>query len=283
MKRQEVFVSTGWLADHLDDEGVRVLDASWHLPGAGRNAEAEYIESHIPGAGFFDLDAVSDPATSLPHMLPSEEDFSRHMRRLGISNHQRVVVYDTGGLHAAVRAWWMFGVFSHQDARILDGGLERWRAEGRPLAAGAETAKPGHFTARYRPEMVASKADVQRALAAGTHEIIDARSAGRFEGREEEPRPGVRRGHVPGSKNLHYARLFDRHGGFADDVRLKALAAELGLDPGKPVYTLCGSGVTACIVALGLNFLGREDVRVYDGSWVEWGSDPEAPIAEGGG
>ena len=211
-------------------------------------------------------------------MLPTEEKFARHMRRLGLANHHRVVVYDTGGLPAAARAYWTFKVFSHNDVRILDGGLPKWQAEGRPLEAGLTDVAPGHFSARLKPEMVASKDHVLQAVERRDSEILDARSAGRFYGREPEPRPGVRGGHMPGAKNLHYAKFFADDGTFVSSERLQELLAAPALDPDKPVITSCGSGVTAAILALGLNLLGRGDVRVYDGSWVEWGSDPATPV-----
>ena len=278
MKRQDAFVGTVWLADHLADPQVRILDASWHLPGSGREGLAEYLKAHVPGAGFFDLDGISDAESPYPHMLPKEENFGRHMRRLGLANHHQVVVYDTGGLPAAMRAFWTFKVFSHDHVRILDGGLAKWVREGRPLETGQNDMAAGHFSARLKPEMVASKSDVLQAVELQNSEIIDARSAGRFYAREPEPRPGVRGGHMPGARNLHYATLFSDDGTFADERRLEEIFGTLGIDPQKPVITSCGSGVTAAILALGLNLLGRGDVRVYDGSWVEWGSDPATPV-----
>ena len=278
MKRQDAFVGTVWLADHLADPQVRVLDASWHLPGSDRAGLAEYLEAHVPGAGFFDLDRISDADSPYPHMLPRADDFARHMRRLGLANHHRVVVYDTGGLPAAARAYWTFKVFAHEHVRILDGGLAKWRAEGRPLEVGRSDLAPGHFSARLKPEMVASKDHVLQAVERRDSEILDARSAGRFYGRQPEPRPGVRGGHMPGAKNLPYAKFFADDGTFVSRGRLQEIFAAADLDPDKPVITSCGSGVTATILALGLNLLGRGDVRVYDGSWVEWGSDPATPV-----
>lgn len=278
MKRRDAFVGTDWLADHLADPQVRVLDASWHLPGGDRAGLAEYLAAHVPGAGFFDLDGISEPDSPYPHMLPSADDFARHMRRLGLANHHRVVVYDTGGVHAAVRAFWTFKVFSHDHVRILDGGLPKWQAEGQPIEAGRRDVVPGHFSARLKPEMVASKDHVLQAVERRDSEILDARGAGRFYGREPEPRPGVRGGHMPGARNLPYTALFSDDGTFADERRLEDIFGALGMDPQKPVITSCGSGVTAAILALGLNLLGRGDVRVYDGSWVEWGSDPATPV-----
>ncbi len=278
MKRQDAFVGTDWLADHLADPQVRVLDASWHLPGSDREGLAEYLEAHVAGAGFFDLDGISDAESPYPHMLPEEEEFTRHMRRLGLANHHRVVVYDTGGLPAAVRAYWTFKVFSHDHVRILDGGLAKWLRDGRPLEAGPNDVAAGHFSARLKSEMVASKADVLQAVERRDSEILDARSAVRFYGREPEPRPGVRGGHMPGAKNLHYAKFFADGGAFVSSDRLQEIFAAAALNPNKPVITSCGSGVTAAILALGLNLLGRGDVRVYDGSWVEWGSDPATPV-----
>ena len=278
MQRQDVFVGTDWLAERLGDPNLHILDASWQMYGSGRTVLADYLSAHIPGAGFFDLDGISDPHSPYPHMLPSADDFSRHMRQLGLANHHRVVVYDTGGLHAAVRAFWTFRVFSHDDVRILDGGLPKWQAEGRAVEAGKCEFVPGHFSGRFRPEMVAAKGDVLTASGAGSSEILDARGAARFYAREPEPRPGLRGGHMPGAKNLPYARFFADDGTFVDEPRLQEIFASANLDPQKPVITSCGSGVTAAILALGLYLLGREDVQVYDGSWVEWGSDPKMPV-----
>ena len=278
MQRRDVLVGTDWLAERLGDPQVRVLDASWQMYGTGRTVLTEYLAAHIPGAGFFDLDRISDPHSPYPHMLPSADDFARHMRRLGLAKHHRVVVYDTGGLHAAARAYWTFKVFSHDDVRILDGGLRKWQTEGRPVEAGQTDVAPGHFSARFRPELVATKDDVLAASAEKSSEILDARAAARFYGREPEPRPGLRGGHMPGAKNLHYAQFFADDGTFVSSHRLQEIFAPVALDPDRPVITSCGSGVTAAILALGLNLLGREDVQIYDGSWVEWGSDPAMPV-----
>ncbi len=278
MKRHQAFVSTDWLARHLGDPALKALDASWHLPGSGRDALSEFKERHIPGATFFDLDGISDPASPYPHMLPGELEFTRMMRKLGLGNHDRIVIYDSGGVQAAVRAFWMFRIFGHDDVRILDGGFGKWLSEGQPVEAGAPEEKTGHFSAQRRQDMLATKADVAHAIREGSGEILDARGGPRFSGREAEPRPGLRGGHMPGAKNIPYGNFYKADGTFIDEAGLQALFEEAGVDLTKPLITTCGSGVTACILELGLKLIGKSDVRVYDGSWVEWASDPETPV-----
>ena len=281
MKEGRHIVSTEWLADHLNDPAVAILDASWHMPDSGRNGRDEFDKSHIPGARHFDIDKVAEQDCDLPHMLPSAAEFSRHARKLGLTNHNMIVIYDTGGVRAAARAWWMFRTFSHDRVRILDGGMERWLREGRPTTHEATTIQQGHFTALRQPHHRATKEDVLNAIETGSAQIIDARGIPRFRGDEDEPREGVRSGHMPSAKNLPYFRLFTDDGTFetASDVARHFLDA--GVDFEKPIITTCGSGVTACILAFCLNMIGKEDVRVYDGSWVEWGSDHTLPLAKG--
>jgi thiosulfate/3-mercaptopyruvate sulfurtransferase len=273
-------VSTAWLASHLDAAHIKILDASWYLPGMGRDAKAEYALRHIPGARFFDLDAVCDANSALPHMLPQPVAFAAAMSRLGLSNSDRVVIYDASNCNfTAPRAWWMLRVFGHDDAAVLDGGLGKWRREGRPLAAGAEPLLPGRFTARMRPELVREFAAMLANLKSRREQVIDARSPARFEGREPEPRPGLRAGHIPGSLNLHYTRLVAKDGTLLPAEALRELLQDAGVREDRPVVATCGSGVSACALLFALHLLGRDDIALYDGSWVEWGGRAEAPVA----
>lgn len=265
--------------ERLDD--VVVLDASWHMPDTGRDAWAEFEAAHIPGALRFDIDQVADHRSPLPHTLPSPEDFARMVGAMGISNATEVVVYEAGPPFAAPRAWWMFRVMGH-DARMLDGGLARWTAEGLPVESGPErTPSPARFEARLQRQMLADADDVARALQAGDAAVVDARSSERFRGVVEEPRPGIRAGHMPGARNVHYAALVDADGRLKDEAALAAAFREAGVEPGRPVVTTCGSGVTACILAMALDRLGTP-AAVYDGSWTEWGGDPSRPVAKDG-
>lgn len=273
----ENLVSTAWLQDRLSSPDIAVLDCSWHLPAAGRNAKAEFAEQHIPGARFFDLDLNSDRTSSLPHMLPRPEAFSAAVRKLGVGDGKRVVCYDAAGLFSAARVWWMFRVFGHKDAVVLDGGLPKWMAEGRPTEQGEPApAQERHFTARFQSMMVAGRAD-----AASAPQVVDARSPTRFRGEEAEPRTGVEPGHIPGSANLHYARLLEKDGTLKPVEQLRALFREAGVNVGRPVVTSCGSGVTAAILSLALTEMGAHGHSLYDGSWAEWGAAPDAPKAKG--
>lgn len=261
---------------------VRLLDASWYLPAAQRDARAEYLAGHLPGAQFLDLDAASDPDAALPHMLPSPARFERVVRALGVHAGDEVVVYDGSGANlSAARAWWMFRVFGHDAVWLLDGGSGRWRAEGRPLESGAVPVRAGDFEARRRDGMVADLATVRAALERGVVQVVDVRATERFEGRVPEPRAGVRAGHMPGSRNLPYGELVDGEGRLLPDAQLLERLAAAGVRPDAPVVASCGSGVSACALVLALFALGREAVRVYDGSWTEWGGRPDMPIATG--
>ena len=275
-------VSTDWLAKHLGSPDVCIVDASWHLPAAGRDAKAEYREGRIPGAQFFDIDEIADTDSPLPHMLPSPEKFSSRMRKLGIGDGKTVIAYDTAGLFSAARAWWMFKVFGHDDVTVLDGGLLKWKAENRPLDDGPPP-KPQerHFTARYQSMMVRDMTEVADALKSGATQVADARSPARFRGQEVEPRQGVRAGHMPGACNLHYASLLKPDGTLKPPDEIAAVFADAGVDVSKPVITSCGSGVTAAILTLGLTLLGAKHHALYDGSWTEWGGNPNAPVVTG--
>jgi len=273
-------VEIQWLAERLDAPDIVVLDASLHLPTTGRNAKAEYLAEHIPGALFFDIEDIADEANPLPHMLPSTIKFASRVKKMGVGDGARVVVYDAAGLYSAARAWWMFRIMGHNDVAVLNGGLKKWKAEGRPLEDGEPPRRtPRHFSPRFHAELVRDAAEV-RALIGGTAaQIVDARSAGRFEGREDDPRKGLRKGHIPGSRNVPYATLVNPDGTLKGKAELAAIFAAAGVEVQKPVVASCGSGVTAGIVALALAELGRPDAAVYDGSWSEWGADADLPIA----
>jgi thiosulfate/3-mercaptopyruvate sulfurtransferase len=272
-------VSTQWLAERLNAPDISIIDASWHLPAAKRDAKAEFLEGHIPGAQFFDIDAISDIETSLPHMLPSPEKFASRMRKLGIGDGKKVIAYDAAGLFSAARAWWMFRVFGHDDVAVLDGGLPKWKAEGRPLEDGpAVKPQERHFTARYQAMMVRDQADVLRAVEKGDAAIADARSLPRFSATEPEPRPGVRGGHMPGAKNVHYATLLRPDGTLKTPDEIAKVFSAAGVEVAKPVITSCGSGVTAAILSLGLTLIGAKDHGLYDGSWSEWGAAADTPV-----
>jgi thiosulfate/3-mercaptopyruvate sulfurtransferase len=270
-------VSTVWLAERLSAPDVVVIDASWHLPAAKRDPKAEFLAKHIPGARFYDIDAGSDPASKLPHMLPSPEKFARDMKALGVGDGKTIVVYDTAGLFSAARLWWMLKVFGHRDCAVLDGGLPKWESEGRPVEGG-EPAKAAerHFTPRRNATMVKSLANVRDAIANGSAQIADARVPGRFRGEAPEPRPGVRSGHMPGAKNVHYLTLLKEDGVLKSVDELRAVFSAAGINLEKPVITSCGSGVNAAILSLALAQIGTSNHSLYDGSWTEWGSSSEA-------
>ena len=275
----DALVATGWLADRLGDPSIRIVDATWYLPGVDRSGRDEHAERHIPGAVHWDLDEIADPADPLPHMLPDAATFAEHMARLGIGDGMMVVVYDTVGSMTAPRVWWMLRSFGHDDVAVLDGGLTKWLAEGRPTDADAPTIGTGHFTATVRPHMVREVGAVRANLDSGAEQVLDARSAGRFTGADPEPRPNCRSGHIPGSSNLPYTGLIDSETKtFLPADTLAERFQEAGIDRSRPVVTTCGSGVTACVLALGLHLIGRDDVAVYDGSWSEWGTRDDTPV-----
>lgn len=276
-------VSTAWLGERLTRPRLRVVDASWYLPAAGRDAEAEYLAGHIPGAVFFDLDANSDPSTDLPHMLPEAAGFADRMGRLGIGNDDDVVVYDGSGSNlSAARAWWMFRTFGHDRVGVLDGGMPRWRQEGRSLEAGRVVHPAAQFQARLRPGQVRTLDDVLALSRSGAEQIVDARPSGRFIGRDPEPRPGLRGGHIPGSRSVPSTALVDGDGLLLSPDELRQRFESAGVDPQRPVVATCGSGTSACAVLFALHLIGHPQGTLYDGSWSEWGRRQDTPIATGG-
>ncbi len=276
----DFFVSTAWLGAHLGAPDLAIIDASFFMPAENRDARAEYLAGHIPGAVFFDVDAIADHSTSLPHMLPSPADFAIAAGKLGLGDGMRLVVYDASQLVGAARVWWTLRLFGAADVKVLEGGLQQWRAEGRPLEAGAREPAPRIFAPRLSAAGVAAAADVLRASEAGSAQIVDARSAGRFTGEVAEPRPGLRSGHIPNSRNVPWSEV-------AAQGRIKPAAAvarafsDAGVDLDRPIITTCGSGVTAAILLMALESIGKTNVVLYDGSWSEWGARPDLPVATG--
>ena len=278
----EALVSSDWLAQHLSDPSVRVLDSSFKQPGVMPTARADYDAGHIPGAVFFDIDDVAEPGTSLPHMIPSAERFAAKMAERGIGNGDRVIVYDANGLSSAGRAWWLLRLFGHHDVALLDGGLPKWRAEARPLENAPPDIPRRQFVAQFNPAMVRDKAAVLANIDGRREQVVDARSAGRFEGTAEETWPGRRRGHIPGSLNLPFDLVTDpRTKQLHSAEELKRLFDEAGINLDRPIVTSCGSGVTACAVAFAAHLLGHPGAAVYDGSWSEWGLPDGPPVATG--
>jgi len=275
-------VSTQWLAAHLRDPDLRVLDGSWHMPQARRDPRAEFLGAHLPGAVFFDIDAIADHATPLPHMLPTAEAFADAVGALGVGEGDRVVVYDTRGVVSAARVWWTFREFGHEAVAVLDGGLPKWKAENRSLESGEPKPAPGIFRAIAQPARVRDLAAMRDNLATRREQVLDARSAGRFAAAEPEPRAGLRGGHIPGSSNVPATRLLDpATKTVLPAAALSAAFKDAGVDPAAPLVTSCGSGVSACMLALGLHLIGAENVAVYDGSWSEWGRPGDTPVESG--
>jgi thiosulfate/3-mercaptopyruvate sulfurtransferase len=278
----DALVSTEWLAARLDAPDIRIVDASFKMPGVMPTTAEDYAAAHIPGAVFFDIDEIADRETSLPHMLPSAVKFSSRMRRLGLGDGNRIVLYDTGGVMGAARVWWTFRVFGHQDVSVLDGGLKKWLAEGRPVDDLPPVPRDRHFTARLNTMLVRDKAQMLSNIETRREQVVDARAAGRFTGEAVEPRPGLRQGHIPGSRNVDHLSLIDpATGTVKTPAELKKLYEAAGLDLSKPIVATCGSGVTASVLALGLHLAGHRDTAVYDGSWAEWGLPDGPPIETG--
>ena len=280
--RPEALVSTQWLARHLDDPEVGIIDASWYLPAQNRDPRAEYLQAHIPGAVYFDIDEIRDASNPLPHMVPSPEDFAAKVGGLGLGDGLRIVAYDSGSMMASCRAWWMFRLFGCDDVAVLSGGLAKWLRESRPVEAGEVVTVPRALGVRYRPELLRSLEQMRRNPESGDEQVLDARSRGRFDGTEPEVRPGLRSGHIPGSTCLHYSTLIDPDSGELLPAReLEAVFERGGVDLSRPAVGTCGSGVSACVLALGLHLLGHEEYAVYDGSWTEWGGRSDTPAETG--
>lgn len=277
----KTLVSTQWLADHLNDPDLRILDASWYLPDMGRDAKAEYDAAHIPGARFYDLDAQSDSVSDLPHMAPSPEKFMSRMRAMGVGDGHQVVVYDGNGIFSAARVWWLFRLMGKTDIAVLDGGFGKWQAEGRPVEDMPPMVRDRHMTAQRQAHLVKDVTQVAAAAKLGDWQIVDARGPDRFRGEAPEPREGLRAGRIPGSKNVHYATLLNADGTLKRGDALRAAFAAGGVDLDKRIITTCGSGVTAAILSLGLEVLGHKDWSLYDGSWAEWGQFEQLKVETG--
>lgn len=274
-------VSTGWLAQHLKDPDLRILDASWYLPDQKRDAKAEYQAGHIPGARFFDIDEISDQRSNLPHMAPPAEKFISRMRAMGVGDGHQVVVYDGAGIFSAARVWWTFRLMGKQDVAVLDGGFPKWKAEGREIEDMPPVVKDRHMTVSRQNQLVKDVTQVAHAAKLGLAEIIDARSAARFKGEAPEPRPGLRPGHIPGSKNVPFATMLHGDGTMKSLPELRAVFEAAGVDLKKPAITTCGSGVSAAILSLALERLGHRNHALYDGSWAEWGMYDDLPVERG--
>lgn len=281
-QRDTYLVTSEWLEAHLSDPDLAIVDGSWHMPAEGRNARAEFEAEHIPGAVFFDIDEIADDTSGLPHMLARPEKFSSKVRKLGIGDGKRIVVYDTKGLFSAARVWWTFRAMGAREVSVLDGGLPKWKAEGRPLEEGPPRVRERHFSARRQAAMVRDADDVLGIVAnGGTAQIVDARSAGRFTGTDPEPRAGLRGGRIPGSHNVPFNTLLNDDGTLKASDELAKRFEEAGVDLSKPVVTSCGSGVTAAVLSLALESLGHKNTALYDGSWSEWGGRDELPVETG--
>jgi thiosulfate/3-mercaptopyruvate sulfurtransferase len=274
-------VSTDWLAQHLKDPDLRILDASWYLPDAGRDGRAEYDAAHIPGARFFDIDGISDHRSSQPHTVPPVEKFMSRMRAMGVGDGHQIVIYDGSGLFSAARVWWLFRLMGKRDVAVLDGGFPKWQAEGRPVEDMEPIIRDRHMTVQRQNLMAKDVTQVAAASKLGDYEIIDARAAARFRGDAPEPREGLRAGHIPNSKNVPFGTLLNANGTMKDPETLRSIFKTANVDLSKPAITTCGSGVTAAVLCLALDRIGKTDWALYDGSWSEWGMFPDLPIATG--
>jgi thiosulfate/3-mercaptopyruvate sulfurtransferase len=272
-------VSTEWLANEMGASDLRIVDCTKHLPGTGRDPQAEYEAGHIPGAVFMDLSDLVDTSSPVENMLPPAEKFASRMQSLGLGDGSRIVLYDDSAVKTAARAWFMLKMFGAHDVAILDGGIAKWKAEGRPLTQGRESLRHRHFTAWQDDKNVRSKADMLANLHSKAEQVLDARGAKRFTGEDADPRPNIAAGHIPGSRNLPYTELYNADGTFKDKAGIKAALEGAGIDLGQPVVTTCGTGVTASVLLFAMHLIGKDDTALYDGSWSEWGADPDTPKA----
>ena len=277
----KTLVSTTWLAAHLKDPDLRIFDASWYLPDMNRDAKAEYAAGHIPGARFFDIDEISDHRSEMPHMAPPVEKFMSRMRAMGVGDGHQVVVYDGAGLFSAARVWWLFRLMGQKNIAVLDGGLPKWKAEGHPVTTEPPVIRDRHMTVKYEGHRSRDVTEVARASKLGDHAIIDARAPARFRGEAPEPRAGLRAGHIPNSRNVFFKDLLNDDGTMKPPTALRTIFMDAGVDLQKPAITTCGSGVTAAVLSLALERIGKTDHSLYDGSWSEWGMYADLPIATG--
>ena len=283
MAESPYLVSTDWLAEHLASPDIIIVDGTYYLPNEQRDAKAEYLQGHLPGALFFDIDDISDDASDMPHMLPSPAKFSSRMRKMGIGDGKRVIAYDARGMFSAARVWWTFRAMGHEDVAVLDGGLPKWTKEGRPLEDGAHNVQERHFTARKDASMVRDLDDIA-AIVGGKgdgQQIVDARAAPRFRGEAPEPRAGLRSGHMPGAFNVPFPMVLNADGTFKTPQEIRHVFEQAGVDFDAPIVTSCGSGVTAAVLSLALAIAGHNDNALYDGSWAEWGLEGPQPVAAG--